>query len=884
MNQKRSLESSLISLGVATGSLLVVLLLTLFVVERALGSKVERLGGSSMPAQQSITGLRHVVSDIFERQSKMRSTSSEQELASLSDRKGIERRLAESQRELASVLPELVTASDAEQRSKTLASRANEMLASDAQLFESTLARRATEAHFDERALQVKSGLDKLIQDARAVAGSAHLDFVLELRRVEAGGSAERIVHGDARAQQDAAAQVMMGMLQLGQLVGKVALTRSEDELNSLVANELIQNLNRARSHLGMLATSLPAAAPTAKRVAEMRTQFEIVSSQVSADGDVQSLVRLRRASLRETERAAALRERTGEAAFALSRELAQAEALVARETESATRSARRTLWAVRGLSALAFLSALVVGARQARRLRESVNGLRAQNQELESLSHDLKQMNEGLEGLVAARSAELAERERSMRLVLDAMSEALITVDLSGKIVGESSKVALAWFGRPEAGRSLWEHLFPNDPRRRATYQAGFEQVAEDQLPFEVSASCLPAHFERNGQTFAMSLRQVFEQERFARVLVVIHDVTEQLAIQAREQEASEQHQLLGQLLRDKQGFRVFVRDGEKLLLELRNQPTRETALHALHTLKGNAGVCGMVSVARRCHVLEEALAESQESLSAAASKSLTELWRSRLVRIEELLTTEAQVEVNERELSELTFGLRERRDYGELLNIVESWKWAKTSVLLQRLASQAHRVAEGLGKRVEVRVEHHHLRITPGPLDDFWSALIHVARNAVDHGIEDSDEREKLGKPAAGCLTMRSVLLDQGGFAIEFADDGRGIDFEKLKRTAQTLGIPASSRDELIALMFRDGVSTRTEATEISGRGIGLGAAAAACRDAGGTVQVRTEAGKGSCFRFEFPEQAVRVSKPPPSSTRPPARANLGLRVVTR
>ncbi|HYP99505.1 MAG TPA: ATP-binding protein [Polyangiaceae bacterium] len=884
MSKRRSLEANLISLGIAAGSLLAVLLLTLFIVERALGSKVERLGSSSVPAQQSITGLEHAMSDLFERQSKMRSTSSEQELTALADRIRIERKLADSQRDLANVLPELLSARDAEQHSKKLADRAREMLANDAQLFDSIKARRANETHFDERASQVKTGLDKLNQDARAVAGNAHLDFVLELRRVEAGGSPEQVVHGNARAQQDAAVQVMTAVLQLGQLVGKVALSRNEDELNSVVANELTQNVSRAKSYLSLLATSLSPSAPTAKRVGDMRSQFDTLSVQISAADDPYSLVRLRRASLEEAQRASAMRERTQQAALALSQELARAEAIVANETQSATRSARRTLWTVRGLSLLAFLAAALVGARQARRLRESVGGLRAQNQELESLSRDLKQMNEGLEGLVVQRSAELAERERSMRLVLDSMSEALITVDLTGQILGESSKMALAWFGRPESGRSLWAHLFPNDAKRQAAYQAGFQQVAEDIMPFEVSAACLPRHFERGEQTFSMSLRQVFEQDRFARVLLVIHDVTEQVAIEAREQDASEQHQLLGQLLRDKQGFRVFVRDGEKLLLELRNQPTREVAQRALHTLKGNAGVCGMVSVARRCHALEEALADSQESLSAAASKSLTELWRSRLARIEELLTTDGQVEVNERELSELSGGLRDRRDYNELLEIVESWKWTKTSVLLQRLASQAHRVAEGLGKHVDVRVDHHYLRITPGPLDDFWSALIHVARNAVDHGIEDADEREACGKPATGCVTLRSVLLDRGGFAIELADDGRGVDFEKLKRTAEAITLSATTRDELIALMFRDGVSTRSEVTEISGRGIGLGAASAACRAAGGVVSVQTEPGKGSCFRFEFPLQAVRVSKPPSISLRPPGRSGSGLKLVTR
>jgi two-component system chemotaxis sensor kinase CheA len=156
-------------------------------------------------------------------------------------------------------------------------------------------------------------------------------------------------------------------------------------------------------------------------------------------------------------------------------------------------------------------------------------------------------------------------------------------------------------------------------------------------------------------------------------------------------------------------------------------------------------------------------------------------------------------------------------------------------------------------------------------------------VARNAVDHGIEDGEERESRGKPATGCVTVRSLLLDRGGFAIELADDGRGVDFEKLKRSAEALGIAATTRDELIALMFQDGVSTRNEVSEISGRGVGLGAAAAACRAAGGVVQVRTEPGKGTCFRFEFPQQEVRVSKSA-HSTRPPARPSSVVKLAVR
>jgi two-component system chemotaxis sensor kinase CheA len=352
-----------------------------------------------------------------------------------------------------------------------------------------------------------------------------------------------------------------------------------------------------------------------------------------------------------------------------------------------------------------------------------------------------------------------------------------------------------------------------------------------------------------------------VFEEGVFRRILVVVHDVTHQVVTETRERDARERHQLLAHLLKDKQGFLEFVRDTERLLSDLHAEPDRALALRTLHTLKGNTAVFGMESVAERCHALEEHLAERSDGPTAREAQELSELWRGRLGRIEELLTTDSQLAIKEEDFTELVQGLRQRRDYAELTALVESFRWTQTSLLLQRFAAQAERVAERLEKNVAVRVEHNDLRLLPGKLEDFWSSFIHAVRNAVDHGLETEDERVALGKSPAGNVVLRTFRTAEAGLCVELADDGRGIDFERLRAVCEERGLPTRTRAELIEGMFQNGVTTREEVTETSGRGVGLGAVVFACRAAGGKVEVDSRDAKGTRFRFVFPKHSVEV-----------------------
>lgn len=862
--RKRSLEANLMALSLTAGGALALLLLSTFGVVYALGGRLERFQSLTLPAQQGVAGMQRSVARLFEREVKVQATSTRAQLEALRDRRSIEQELRQSEKTLTDALPRLLDSAEADKLRASLSKSSVALLGTDHELFSSVERRHAAQEALDHRSRELSSALQKLTQDARATAGVAHLAYVLQLRRLAQGGAqadVHKVVFGEERAQQEAAEQVVITVLQLGQIVGEIALAHSQDELNSIAANELSQNLLRGRTRLTRLLGSLGAEHPSLERTRAMQQQFESVATGIADEQNPASLLRVRRDILREASRAVELQAQLVSSEDAFSKGLGEVQGVVAAEVAHSTRLARTTRWVVQLVSFCLLGAAAWFGLRSARRVKESLSGLRAQNQELESLSLELRGMNEGLETLVAARSLALAKRERELRLVLDSMEEALVSVGLDGALTGECSKSALAWFGQPEPEQRVWTYLFRDAPALREGFEIGFEQVTDALLPFEAAVGCLPARFERTGRTYSIEYRPVHEGAQVKSVLLVISDITAVLAAERGEREAREEQALLSGLLRDKQGFQLFLQDCRGLLRELQRASEREPLLRALHTLKGNTAMYGVSSVAKLCHELEDEMLESATVPVAQRFQAITAQFEERVASVEELAGGNESIELSERDYDELKHGLANRQSVEELLPVVEAWRWLQISQVLGRLGGQARRVAVRLDKSVEIALSHGDLRIAPGPLDDFFASLVHVVRNSLDHGIESAAERKAQGKPELGRLELRSFLADDGKLVVEIEDDGRGIDFEALEAAAARAGHQAKSRDELVSAMLQSGVTTREEATELSGRGVGLAAVAHACRQAGGELQVRSDRGRGTQFRFAFPAQRVQV-----------------------
>jgi chemotaxis protein histidine kinase CheA len=177
-----------------------------------------------------------------------------------------------------------------------------------------------------------------------------------------------------------------------------------------------------------------------------------------------------------------------------------------------------------------------------------------------------------------------------------------------------------------------------------------------------------------------------------------------------------------------------------------------------------------------------------------------------------------------------------------------------------LARLRGQAEHVAKRLDKPVHIEVDHNDLRLPAAYLQDFWPTLVHVVRNAVDHGIEPADVRRGRGKPEQGTIKLRTWQTDTQ-LCVEVADDGAGIDLDVVRAKAIEKGLKIPRDGDIAELILADGFSTRDDVTELSGRGVGLSATADACKTDGGRLEIINEPGKGARFVFRFRRPIVKT-----------------------
>lgn len=175
-----------------------------------------------------------------------------------------------------------------------------------------------------------------------------------------------------------------------------------------------------------------------------------------------------------------------------------------------------------------------------------------------------------------------------------------------------------------------------------------------------------------------------------------------------------------------------------------------------------------------------------------------------------------------------------------------------------INRFPRMVFEMSNKLGKRVNFVVEGGQTEMDKNMIEKISDPLLHLIRNAIDHGIESPEERERKGKNKTG--TIQFIAYQEGdSITIEIHDDGAGIDPEKIKALAVKQGLiqPHESprADELYNLLFRPGFSTAKAVTEYSGRGVGLDVVEKNIRALGGSVLVESIPGAGSHFKLKLP-----------------------------
>lgn len=180
--------------------------------------------------------------------------------------------------------------------------------------------------------------------------------------------------------------------------------------------------------------------------------------------------------------------------------------------------------------------------------------------------------------------------------------------------------------------------------------------------------------------------------------------------------------------------------------------------------------------------------------------------------------------------------------------------------ATVFERFPRLVRDLSRQLGKQVHLAVEGGATEADKSTVEKLADPLIHLLRNALDHGLETPSQRLEAGKPSEGLIKL-TAQQDRGALLVTIEDDGRGIDPMRIRETAVRRGLLSPqeaaqlSDDDAIQLIFRAGFSTKEQVSDLSGRGVGMDVVQTTLRACKGTVRVQSEAGRGTTVRLSLP-----------------------------
>lgn len=406
-----------------------------------------------------------------------------------------------------------------------------------------------------------------------------------------------------------------------------------------------------------------------------------------------------------------------------------------------------------------------------------------------------------------------------------------------------------------------------------------------EDLMNFEVNATNFPTEVTLYGESekiLELAWAPVTdEHDKTDKILITARDVTGLRQLQMVAQRNQEELKLLSLLLSaSPDRFARFLESSIQLfhraraVLDHLGEEAVRSAFRDLHTLKGNARTYNLDELSSLVHDAEMLLQKRLKSVKPDETAALETLFQ----HIEGRLTTYQNLFQKYRPMHATVDYLK--TDRAALVELLQNDKASETerlrrleSILLPSvfvklddlgsgLLLGLEKIAKDLGKEApELILEGADIYVKPDTAELLADCLGHLLRNAMDHGIEKSEERIAAGKPANGRITLTARTLENE-LGITFADDGQGLDMKKIRDKAVARGLiqphETLTEGKIEQLLFSSGFTTKSEASIISGRGVGLDAVRSALEKEKGHIRLQfsdKNDGKGSrYFHFEM------------------------------
>jgi two-component system chemotaxis sensor kinase CheA len=281
----------------------------------------------------------------------------------------------------------------------------------------------------------------------------------------------------------------------------------------------------------------------------------------------------------------------------------------------------------------------------------------------------------------------------------------------------------------------------------------------------------------------------------------------------------------------------------------ELSAQAAMVDIYQSVHAIKSNALILGLDNFSGKLHELETKIKDLRDRDE---------------VSFEDVLHITLELEKI----------MKEKDKFRDTIEKIQSFKAGAGDsrrqdryVLIETLTKACEKASEALNKKVRLVVEDiDGIVLENGPRRVIKEILTQLVRNSVYHGIESPEDREAGGKDRTGTIKLFIKSIGNNKIHIRLADDGRGLDFEKIRKKAEALHLlkndaAANDKNHLLRIIFSPGFSTAGEADVYAGRGIGLNLVKERIRDLNGSIKLQSEPGKGTAFNIFLPMEPAQA-----------------------
>lgn len=527
----------------------------------------------------------------------------------------------------------------------------------------------------------------------------------------------------------------------------------------------------------------------------------------------------------------------------------------------------------------IVFLRDVTLEERLQKKYRAELDAKEDVIEELKKAQLELENYSKNLEKMVEDRTLEISELNQKLKALLDSLNQGFLIFDSSGSCWEVSSKACESVIETDPAGKKIWDVLKIN-PDKQDGFKKWLITLFGELLPFRDMAELGPKEFSHSqGKNIKLEYYPIRDfKNEISGVVLVATDISELIQAQKEAEKEKANSQFILKVVKQKKSFQTYFSESNRIFKEFLESTKLAPGLwnldlvfRNLHTLKGGAASFSVKNVSEMAHQLENQILQLQNEPDEfnredwdSNEQIFIQEFKNFQSEAQELLgSSGAQSQLEKVELPKT-----------QLIQIIDLLSfWSKTKSFSESLKNEyltepiqesfesyeylIQSTADQLGKKIlPLHFSTPQFRWSPEPYKAFLSSLVHVFRNAIDHGLETPEVRLSSGKSEFGKIEIQSQIY-LNTIELVISDDGNGISKERIEMKMIEKGISPQNMSEKQILMqiFEPQFSTQDQVTNLSGRGVGLDAVKHEVEKLGGSIDIETSPGSGTRFIFKLP-----------------------------